>query len=614
MMKSMRNAAKPIYLVVILAFVGTIIFAWGMEFSHRRDRNPNVIGKINGEEISVEQYYRIYESKYQELLKNNSDPSEADLEKVRNEAWQFIVSQTLLRQQIEKNKIILTDAELAEYVKYVPPQEFYQIEELQTNGQFDYSKYQSYLQSLASSQDPRAEQMLVTIEQSVRSQIMVSKLQELVASMAVISPAEVEQDYRERNEKVQVKFIFLSGNNIDTTDITVSESEVKARYEETKEKEFKTDPSATLKYVMINKTASENDESAVKAEIDEIYRRAIAGEDFAALAMEYSQDPGSGKNGGDLGWFGKGRMVKPFEEAAFGLKNIGDISAPVKSQFGWHIIKLTGRKTEKDQSGNIEDQIQASHILLKVEPSDATIALLREKAEDMRRQAESKSLEEAAKSADLAISETKPFNRGQYVPGIGQNPGLVEFAFEAKPGSISELIETKQAFIIASPGTRKPAGYRSFDEVKAQLEKTIKVEKMVDKAFAKAEKLYDELKSGKATLQQISERENLAIKETRPFARHEFVDFVGSEPAFIGAAFHLSESNRYSRPIKVRTGVYLLEFVSFTPADTSKYAAMADSLYREAVNKKRNETWQNWFRNLTNSAKIEDYRKDLGGA
>jgi len=612
MMKSMRNAAKPIYLVVILAFVGTIIFAWGMEFTHRRDRHPGVIGKINDDEVSVDQYYRIYESKYQELLKTNSDPSEADLEKVRNEAWQFLVSQTLLQQQIEKNKIVLTDAELAEYVKYVPPQEFYQVEELQTNGQFDFSKYQNYIQSLAGSQDPRAEQMLMIIEQSVRSQIMVSKLQELVVSTAIVSPAEVEQDFRERNEKMQVNFVFLSGNNIDTTDITVSESEIKARYEQVKEKEFKTEPTATLKYIMLNKAASEADDSMVKAEIDDLYNRAMAGEDFATLAMENSQDPGSGKNGGDLGWFGRGRMVKPFEEAAFALKNIGDISAPVKSQFGWHIIKLTGRKTEKNAKGDSEEQIQASHILLKVEPSPATITKLQDQAHELKQLAEAKNIDEAAKSANLSVMETKPFGKGQYVPGIGQEPQFVEFAFSAKPGAISDIKETKQAFIIATPGTRKPAGYRSFDEVKDQLEKTIKVEKMVDRAFAKAERLYGELVSGSATLRTISERENLPIKETRPFARHEFVDFVGSEPAFIAAAFHLSESNRYSKPVRVKTGVYLLEFVNFFPADMSRYSAMSDSLYKEAVNKKRNDLWQTWFRNLTSSAKIEDYRSDAG--
>jgi peptidyl-prolyl cis-trans isomerase D len=163
----------------------------------------------------------------------------------------------------------------------------------------------------------------------------------------VVPLSAVQDEYITQNEKVQVKYLFISSANIDTSDIKPTENEIKARYEADKENNYKIDKTATLRYVQINKAPTQLDADSVKNEILKIYNRVIGGEDFAEVAKEVSQD-NSAANGGDLGWFGKGRMVKPFEEAAFKLKNIGDISQPVQSTFGWHIIKLTGRKMEKD--------------------------------------------------------------------------------------------------------------------------------------------------------------------------------------------------------------------------------------------------------------------------
>jgi peptidyl-prolyl cis-trans isomerase D len=616
MMKTMRNAAKPVYLVVILAFVGTIIFAWGMEFTSKGKKNPNVAGIINDQEISYEVFSRAYENKQQEMLQSGEEPTEAKIAEIREAAWNGIVQEVLVNQQIAKNKIVVTEEELAQYVPVVPPGEFQKIPEFQTNNQFDMSKYQKYIQDLANSQDPRAEQMLMGIEQSVKAQVLNYKLQELITAGAVVPRSSVYDQYVNQNEKMQVKFLFISTANIDTSDIKPSDSEIKARYEADKESNYKVDQTATVRYIQINKAPTQIDADSVKNEIFQVYNRVIGGADFAEVAKEISQD-NSAANGGDVGWMTRGRMVKPFEDAAFGLKKIGDISQPVQSQYGWHIIKLTGRKMEKDSknpTGPEVEQIQVSHILLKVAMSEKSHAILKEQAEKIRQAAIVSNLDQAAKEQNQTVQETKPFTKGGSIPGIGNNPQINTLGFDGKAGTISDIIETQRAIFIVTPGTKKPAGYKSFDEVKDQLARVLRAEKISDKALAKGETMYKEMTSQGLTLEALGARYNMPVTTTDPFARYEFVKNVGSDPGFIGASFTLSESKRLSKPVKGQTGCYLIEYVSHVPVDISKYNTIADSLYNDAYTKKRNDIWQSWFKDMMDKAKIENYIQQNSGA
>jgi len=615
MMKTMRNAAKPIYLIVILAFVGTIIFAWGMEFTSKDKRNPNIAGKINDQEISFEVFNNTYRNKYDELLKTNPEPNEDQLSKIRQETWDEIVNQAILGQQIKENKVTLSNEELAQYVGVVPPPQFQNIPELQTDGRFDMSKYQKYISDLANSTDPRAEQELLYIEQSVKSQVLTYKLQELVTAGAVVPQSAIQDEYVTQNEKMQVKYIFISAANIDTSDIKPTDDEIKARYEKDKDANYKIDQTATVRYVQINKAPTQIDADSVKNEIFQIYNRLIGGADFAEVAKEVSQD-NSAANGGDLGWFGKGRMVKPFEEAAFGLKKIGDISQPVQSQFGWHIIKLTGRKMEKDPkdpTGPEVEQIQASHILLKVAMSEKSLAIHKEQAEKLRQAAMGSNLDQAAKELGLSVQETKPFTKGGSIPGIGNNPQINNIAFDGKAGSISDVIETSRALFIVTPGIKKPAGYRPLDEVKEQISRVLRNEKITEKAMVKGEAMYKEMTGQGLNLDQLGARYNIPVTTTEPFARYEFVKNVGSDPAFIGAAFTLSETKRFSKPVKGQTGCYLLEYVAHMPADMTRFAAISDSLYNDAFTKKRNDIWQSWFKATLDKAKIENFTQNTSG-
>jgi len=613
MMHKIRTAAKPVYVVVIIAFVGTIIFAWGMDLSSKDKRPPNAVGMINGMEISLDMFYRNYESKYQEFIKTNNDPSEDDLNNLRDQTWNAIVGQVLIHQQIEENDIAITSQELAEYVKNMPPQELYQSPELQTDGKFDIIKYQNYLQDLAGNPDPRAEQMLIMIENSIKSQVLINKLQEFVISTAYISESEIYEQYHDKNEKVKVKYAFISERDIDTASIVITDEMLLARYEQDKDPDYKTGETASLKYVSFKKEPSKADIDSVKEEIDIIVTVLNEGKKFEDLAKEFSQD-GSGANGGDLGWFGKGRMVKPFEDAAYALKNIGDVSSPVKSRFGWHIIKLTGRKTEKNDKGIEEDLIKASHILLKTEMSDRTLKDIREKAEKFRQSAFIDNFNDLAEKNKYTVKTTKSFPRGNNIPGIGSNKELADFAFEAEEGSISDVIDMRNDFIVAAPDKKNPAGFKPFEDVEKQVLMKVRREIVNDKTYAKGDSIYQIYMSGETTFEKTIDEAGLNLKETKLFARHEYVENVGSDPDFIGAAFNLTADKPLSKPVRGRSGCYLLKFLDRQSVDNEKYAAISDSLYNDAIENKRKEIWNAWYKHVYSNSEIKDYRQNVFGS
>jgi len=336
------------------------------------------------------------------------------------------------------------------------------------------------------------------------------------------------------------------------------------------------------------------------------------GADLAKLAEEHSQDR-SGQDGGDLGWFGRGRMVAPFEEAAFALKEINDISEPVKSQFGWHIIKLMGKKNEKNDKGVQENQLKASHILLKTETTAQTLANIRDEAERFRQDATDGNFDAVAEELGLKPQTTNSFTAGGSIPDLGSDKKLSEFAFKANPGSISEISDSRNAYIVATTGTIEPTGFKPFEDVKNRIQSKIRQEIINDRTYAKGNDLYQQMIDQNLNLNQMADQEGLFAKDADFFSRNDFVQNVGSDPAFIGTAFNLTEDSRLAKPIESRTGCYLMEFIARQSADKEKYDAMSDSLYQEALTKKRQDTWSKWYRDIYNNSTIKDFREDYYG-
>lgn len=494
----MRQITKSVMWFVVIAFVGTIIFAWGMDLTGKSSGvKPDVIATVNDQEISVQAYNNLLESRSKEAEQSYGELTEEMVQSLRDQVFIELIDQALLQTEIEKRKITVTDKEVFEFMRRNPPRELLQSEFLQTNGQFDYGKYMQLLGNPTVDWTP--------FENFVRLSIAQVKLQEMVVGMARVTPDEVRRNFLENQTKLAARFIMIPASEFDSK-VQVSQSDIKNYYEKNKEK-YAEEPRAALAYVQFPKTASTEDEEKVKNELLDLRKQILDGTDFLEIAVDYSEDPGSASKGGDLGWFSAGAMVKPFEEALLKLKP-GELSEPVKTSFGWHLIKLLETKKEKG-----ETKFHASHILLTLKPTKETLAKIKTRAEEFASQSKKIGFENLVTQKKLTPASTGLFKKNAFLRDFGSNSPAHTFAFDAKVGEVSQVIEISNAFVVCKLVDRKPAGLKTLDEMQEYLAKELSGKKTLDLAFQKATQIYLSIKPGQ-TLEQVAQTQQLKVNHT----------------------------------------------------------------------------------------------------
>ena len=592
MMKLMRKLTKQILWIVIAAFVGTIIFAWGMEFS-AKNKKAGVIATINGEDVQASAFQQYYDQALRQTEKEKGDVDEQTSYQIRDDVWNNMVNQILLNQEVSKRNIKVSDAELYEYLRRYPPKELQANPAFQTkDGKFDYQKYQQALN------DPRVPWKQV--EDYIRPNLQLSKLQQSIITLVRVTDDETKEYYRDENEKIKVAYLLVPSYQFQNTSIQVSDNEISAYYQEHK-KEFESDESADLSYVLFEKKPSQSDEEDTKKRLLEIKTEIGQGEDFADMAKDYSEDKGSAVNGGDLGWFGKGMMVPAFEEVAFALKP-GEISDPVKTLFGWHLIKVTDKKTEGGK-----EEVKASHILLKISPSEATSAVIKTAADDFGEKVRNSDLSKIAAEEKQPVLETGWFIRGGNIRGVGRNTQVDEFAFKNEVGKVSDVIETAKGYYIFQIKSKKPAGTASLDEAKASIKQIITKNKADELALEKAQSIFAQINAGKS-LKDAAAQNNATFAEPAEFTRNSPLPEISAASEFIGKAFSLTHPGEISSPVQTGLGAFVIQLVSRSVPSDSVFAAEKDSLSYVVLQKKQGQVYQGWFSQIRKNADIQDYR------
>lgn len=591
MMKAMRQMTKSIMWIVLAAFVGTIVFAWGMQFSGRQSQKQGIVGIINGQEIDIPTFQKAFQANLSRVGEDLEQEMSDDLVKrVRDNTWENFIFQKLLGDEIEKRGIELTNQEVYEYMKRFPPEEIMQAEVFQTDGKFDYQKY---LRALADPRIPWGQ-----MEAMIRPQLKFAKLQTLIGGLVRVSEEEIREYWIDENQKVKVRYTFVPATQFFAEAATVTSSDMRDFYERNLDL-FEFEERAQLDYVRFVVKASSQDEDRVKAEALEIKELLDEGEDFAEVAEEYSQDEGSASKGGDLGWFGKGDMVEPFEKTAFSL-DIGQISEPVKTQFGWHLIKVSDRKKEKG-----EEKVEANHILLKVRPSEETREILKSEAEYFTERAKKKGFSEIAQEESLEIMQTEPFQEDAFISGlIGANRQASQFAFQNKVGEISDPVETNRAFYVFHVAKRVPPGIQSLEEIRETLVEKVREEKRKNFAFQRAEEIQKEALKQK-DLTRAAKKFDQEVNVAEEFTRNSFLPQFTAE--VVGAAFALTPEHKISPAVETEKGAYILELVSKEAVDDTAFQAVKDSLGGALSEKIQIDTFNRWYAQLKENAEIENY-------
>ncbi len=341
---------------------------------------------------------------------------------------------------------------------------------------------------------------------------------------------------------------------------------------------------------------SSGDDVKDKAEADRIYNEAISGKDFSALARQYSKDPGSALRGGDLGWFGKGQMVKEFEDACFnGGLNV--VQKPVKTTYGYHIIKVTDR---------INKKFVVERIVNSVKMSGMTRDNLYNQANDFSYLAEKYSFEKEAENSKYPVQESQPLTeKNQFIPGIGTNKGMIDFIFDNGINTVSPVFKVQAGYVVFKISEIINAGVKKFDDVKNEVKTFV----LREKKFIIAEKLIKDIKSkvGNDLYRSKEVYAKARYDTTGAFTTAGNIPKVGIEYNFSASAYK-GELNKVIGPIKGQRGYYLVKVISRNNFDQNVFNMQRNQIRDNILQERKSQYIGQWLTKIKEDSEIKDNR------
>jgi len=470
--------------------------------------------------------------------------------------------------------------------------------DLQTEGQFDPAKYQRFLQS------PMARQqgLLYQLEQYYRTEIPKEKLFDQIANDVYISNEELWRRWQDSHDSAEVSFVAFEPDRIQDSAVRVSDDEIRAYYD-THKKIFERPARARVSIIIIPRAVTAADSAAVRAHALALRARILGGEKFEDVARAESADSVSAANGGAMGSAPKGRFVAPFEAAAYALKP-GEISQPVLTQFGYHIIRLDSRKG---------DSLTVHHILLRIQQSDSAAARTDRRADSLARMAASADqpakFDSAARVLQIPILRAQAIEgnsltiNGQYIPSVGP------WAFEGtKPGETSELFDAEDGYYLARLDSLTPGGTLSLDNAKQDIRAYLMRQKKIDALIPQATNFAKV--AAASSLESAAKLMNMEVVKTKPFTRVTGVPELAQLPEAVGAAFTLPP-HVVSAPVKASGGVVVERVDNRVPASRAAFEAQKNALRQQDLQQLRQQRVREFLANLRSVAKIDDRRKQV---
>jgi peptidyl-prolyl cis-trans isomerase D len=595
MMRQMRENTKWIMLITAIAFVGLMVFEWGMDMSGRSSTNVagGEIGRVNGEPISYDEFNRIYRNLYQQQQQEIDGPITGALNRqIEDAAWEQLVMQRLIRQELVRRGIVVTDAEIRQAARFSPPAEFMDNEMFLTDGEFDLQKYHQFLASpLVDSE------LLRQLESYYREVIPRTKLYYNATAGSYVSDAALWQMYRDMTEQVAVRHISIEPRSIvDDAEVTITDAEIRDYYRANPDR-FRRDARASIRYVVIDRTASAADSAAALERATRVREEIAAGADFGEVARRESADAVSARDDGEL-TVRRGETVPPFEEAVFSLP-IGQLSEPILTQFGYHVIRVDSRT---------DDEARARHILIGIELGADSEDRVFERADSLERLGERLPLQQAADALDLRVRTGELTTGMPFLLDVGLVSEATAWALdEAEVGEVSPLFETEDAYYMAELVAREQAGMVPLQEASPQIRTMLATRKRIELAKAK---VAEPLRAG-ATLESVAATFGASIEQTEPFSRGEHVPGLGQINAAIGAAFGLQRPGQLSAPVEAMGFVHVLELVSRVDADRATWEAQKEEQRMQVVPVVAQQRWNQFLAALHEEATIIDNRAQL---
>ena len=623
-----KKAQSPLIQGTILIIALVFIF-WGAGSQYGRNRNS--VATVNNETIPYESFQKTYEqltNQYRNQFGGSLPKGLLESLDIEGQALEQLIQRTLLRQGAGRMGITVSDLEVQQAIE--------KMEAFRTDGIFNVDQYKRIV--TGSGMSP------TSFEEAMRTDLLAGKTVTHLSGFAKLTPLEVSEKFNLDNEEVNIEYVAFSGADF-KEGITPDEEQLHAYYEHNKDK-YMTDPQVKLHFLffpfadggkieisdgevesfysqnysryivpeqrkarhILIKTAEGATEEVLKSKRElagKVLELAKSGEDFAELAKQYSEGP-TGPRGGDLGTFPRGRMVKPFEEAAFAL-NEGEISDIVQTLYGFHIIKV--EKIEPARTKPL-DEVK-DDIVREIEKKKANEFAFNTATETYENIILAGSLDKFSQEhTEIPAEQTDFFpKKSPAKSGVSNDvisdPAFLNIAFSLKKGELSSLVETPKGYAIIFAADMKDSANAPFEDVAAEVREDYLNSQSEGMAKETAESLLALLKEpGAEDLAAAAAKYDKTPENTGHVTRNSS---SGSLPAqIVSTAFELPAGIAYPNEVVSSNGrFYVFRIVERRPPPPELFSEKENAFRSQLLGKKKDAVLAAWLANFRAQSKIE---------
>jgi peptidyl-prolyl cis-trans isomerase D len=573
-------------------------------------RQGNEVGSLNGKPILFEDFNQLVSNEINRMDQQSGRLiSDEEREYVRAVVWERLIADLIIQEQIIKNKIVVGEEEVLFQMKNNPPPFLQNSDAFQSFGRFDLEKYlDAVLNPSQIDWKP--------IEDFMQNVYLPSyKLQQYITNAAAISSKDVLEDYKKRFLDYKIEVLHVTEKAIDqdfynglladrpSNDELLDIYNENILYYDQPELRY-------LKYVKWPIMSNATDSLRVKLEAEDLIFRLNKGEDFALLANTYTEDPSNSADpqnlkGGDLGWFNKGQLLPEFEIASFEAEK-GSIVGPILTQYGYHIIKVNDKRTVESN-----EQVNASHILLTIQPGRGTENELKDTASIFALEATEYGFFALADSLGLEIQDSNGLRKESiFVDNFGVGRSAVNFAFNNVEGSTSDAIKNDNFFGVFFLDKVDKETVIPFEEVKEDLRNEFLSEFKKNHLKTLAESIKDNNQEEMSLSAIYKNNENLEyVAETNSALIGSF-ESIGKSNFIVGALADAKEGDILG-PLPTLRGQAFLRVIEISEVVNSDFEEKKESIKFSLLIDRQNAIWGNWLQALRDNADLKDYRYDF---
>jgi len=623
MLRLMRDYATSWMIKFILGAIVIVFVFWGI--GSFTDEAPTRVAVVNDQVISIEEYRNAYNNIVEQLRQSFGNRLDDEMLKsfnVKQQALDGLIDRALMIQEAEAMNLRITDEELAEAIRGIPA--------FQRAGMFDTSLYRRVLDQNRMSPEQ--------FEMSQRNAMLADRMSNLITLNIKVADGEAMEWHRWQNASVDMEYVLFDPSTFKdvvpteeeiaaffdqdpsayktepkvtvrylkfeagafTDEATVSDDEIESYYL-ANPAEFKTEKTVQARHILLKvpQDAAPDEVEAKREQLVKILEEIRNGADFGDMARQHSEGP-SNIRGGSLGSFKRGDMVKPFSDKAFSM-GAGEVSDPVRTRFGWHLIKV-----EKINEANKES--------LEAATSKIRRKLIQNRAKNMAYDAaeavfdqsfEGDDLLVAAKTRGMAVKTTPPITRQGPSQGVKNRSQFGEVAFGLPLMEISDIQDFDDGYYLLQVMEKIPAAIPELDAVKEKVRGDVAREQQDQRAQEAAEGFLEELKKGK-DMAEAARQKNVTPVQSGYFKRNAAIPDIGYEPPLIAAAFDLSSDEPLAQEVlKGRKGYFVMRFVDRKYPEPSAFETEKDGIVQMLTRQKQQKAYGEWLAQVRDRSNVE---------